>query len=529
MNVCGKVGMSADDRGASPVGARTRRLNAIRRQRRRSLIHTTLALIPGAGLLGTRYRRLGYILLAVLGALVLGTTLFVLAKGAVSAALNVAVRPDALLTIAGLAVVGALVWIFSIILTHRGTAPKRADPQTRLGLRLFTALICLVVALPMAQVVRYSLIQRDVVSTVFTGPAMKGLTPSTQQTATPDAQAVDPWEGVKRVNLLLIGSDAGDDRIGVRTDSMVEVSIDPQTGAAVLISIPRSLERAPIPASNPLHALYPNGYYCPNAKPGDECLINAIWALAEENKALFKNNPNPGLTSIRDVVGEVTGLHVDYSTVIDLAGFSQLVEAMGGVTVNVTERLPMDGHLVGGVVRDNLGWIEPGVQKLDGVQALWYARSRITTDDFSRQRRQRCLVGALIDQVNPVTMLSKYPDLARVAKDNVSTDLQVSQLPAWVDLIQRVQKGSITSLTFSLNNLSPANPDFAKIRRMVQDAIASPAAAASPSPTTSTGSSGSTSTTPTTAPTSTTTAKVPSTNPSTSTVTDGAVDVRTAC
>ena len=519
--------MSADDPGVSPVGARTRRLNAIRRQRRRSLIHTALALIPGAGLLGTRYRRLGYILLGVLGVMVLGTTMFVLAKGAVSAALNVAVRPDALLTIAGLAAVGALVWIFSIILTHRGTAPKRADPQTRLGLRLFTAFICLVVALPMAQVVRYSLIQRDVVSTVFTGPAMKGLTPSTQQTATPDAQAVDPWEGVKRVNLLLVGSDAGDDRMGVRTDSMVEVSIDPQTGAAVLISIPRSLERAPIPASNPLHALYPNGYYCPNAKPGDECLINAIWALAEENKSLFKNNPNPGLSSIRDVVGEVTGLHVDYSTVIDLAGFSQLVEAMGGVTVNVTERLPMDGHVVGGVVRDNLGWIEPGVQKLDGVQALWYARSRITTDDFSRQRRQRCLVAALIDQVNPVTMLSKYPDLARVAKDNVSTDLQVSQLPAWVDLVQRIQKGSITSLTFSLDNLSPANPDFAKIRRLVQEAITTAGKTPAASPT-------STATTATTPPTGTTTKAPPTSSSSPATTattapTDGVVDVRTAC
>ena len=101
---------------------------------------------------------------------------------------------------------------------------------------------------------------------------------------------------------------------------MVEVSIDPQTGSAVLISIPRSLERAPFPSSNPLHKLFPNGYYCPNAAPGNECLINGVWSVAEDNKNLFKNDPNPGLTTIRDVIGEVTGLHVDYSTVIDLAG-----------------------------------------------------------------------------------------------------------------------------------------------------------------------------------------------------------------
>ena len=183
----------------------------------------------------------------------------------------------------------------------------------------------------------------------------------------------------------------------------------------------------------------------------------------------------------------------------------------------------MDGHLVGGVVRDNLGWIEPGVQKLDGLQALWYARSRITTDDFSRQRRQRCLVGALIDQVNPVTMLSRYPDLARVAKNNVSTDLQVSQLPAWVELVQRIQKGSITSLTFSLDNLNPANPDYAGIRRLVQESIAAPATprptASAPPAATSTGTSTGTSTTKAPTPTGSTT----------SSTVNAAVDVRTAC
>ncbi len=521
--------MAADQPGGEPVGARTRHLLAVRRQRRRSLVHTAAAILPGAGLLGTRYRVLGYILLGVVAALFLVGAYFVVARGAVSSALNVAVRPDALLTVAGLTTVAALVWVFSIILTHRDTAPAQADPQTRLGLRLFTAVVCLLVALPMAQVVRYSLIQRDVVSTVFTGPAMGSLTPSVQQTATPDAQAPDPWEGVKRVNLLLLGSDAGDDRIGIRTDSMVEASINPQTGDTVLISVPRSLERAPFPASNPLHALYPNGYYCPNAKPGDECLINAVWALAEDNKALFKNNPNPGLTTIRDVIGEVTGLHVDYSTVIDLAGFQSLVNAMGGVTVNVTERLPIEGyHTSSGGVAGIEEYIEPGRQTLDGYHALWYARSRLLSDDFSRMRRQRCLIGALIDQVNPVSMLSKYPELAKVAKDNVSTDLTVAQLPAWVDLVQRIQRGSITSLTFTTDNISPANPNFAKIRQLVQDAITAPPTAPA---TTATPSDTSTSATP--APTSTSTSTKSSAKPSTSTTTPtlggGAVDVRTSC
>lgn len=512
----------AEQTDVRPVGARTRRRRHVRRQTRRSLIHTALAIIPGAGLLGTRYRRLGWIMLGVLAATVVIVAMFVLAKGAVSAALNVAVRPDALLAIAGLVTVGALVWVFSIILTHYGTAPDRVDGSSPWWLRIFTACICLLVIIPSFQVVRYALIQRDVVSTVFTGPSFGGLSASAGSKATPQAQAQDPWADVDRVNLLLIGSDAGNDREGTRTDSMVEVSIDPQTGSAVLISIPRSLERAPFPASNPLHKLYPNGYYCPNAKPGEECLINAVWSVAEQNKDLFKNDPNPGLTSIRDVIGEVTGLHVDYSTVIDLAGFQSLVDAMGGVTVNVTERLPIEGyHTSSGGIASVAGWIEPGVQKLDGYHALWYARSRLLSDDFSRMRRQRCLIGALLDQVNPVSMLSQYPQLAQVAKQNIATDIPVAQLPAWVDLVQRIQKGSITSLTFTSDNISPANPNYPKMREMVQAAI-NPAQA--PTPTTTTAppeSTKSTSKSPSKSTTSSTT--------TTPTAAGGVVDVRSSC
>ena len=516
----------AEQTDVRPVGARTRRRRHVRRQTRRSLIHTTLALVPGAGLLGTRYRRLGWVMLGLLAAMVIVVTLFVLAKGAVSAALNVAVRPDALLAVAGLTVVGGLVWIFSIILTHRGTAPDRVDGSNPWGLRLFTAFICLLVAIPAIQVVRYSLIQRDVVSTVFTGPAVGGLTPSALQTATPEAQAPDPWADVDRVNLLLLGSDAGNDREGTRTDSMVEVSIDPQTGNAVLISIPRSLERAPFPSSNPLHKLYPNGYYCPGAAPGNECLINAVWSVAEENKALFKNDPNPGLTTIRDVIGEVTGLHVDYSTVIDLAGFQKLVDAMGGVTVNVTERLPIEGyHTSSGGVAGIEGYIEPGRQTLDGYHALWYARSRLLSDDFSRMRRQRCLIGAVLDQVNPVNMLRQYPQLAQVAKENIATDIPVAQLPAWVDLVQRIQKGSITSLTFTSDNISPANPNYSKMREMVQAAIKPPEATTTPSPSTTT-TAPPTSTKTTSPKSSKSTTSSPTTTP---TVAGGVVDVRNAC
>ncbi len=535
--------MTSDSPGDTPLGARTRQRQEVRRGARRSARHTVAAIIPGAGLLGTRYRRFGLLLLAVLvlGAVALALTLA--ARGATTTALSLAVRPDLLLTLAGGATIGGLVWIFSIILTHRGTMPARTDRSSRFGLRALTGFMCLLVALPAFQVVRYSLIQRDVVSSVFGDLPSKAVggnsgSSNPESTVSPDQSAPDPWTGVQRVNMLLIGSDAGSDRTGVRTDSMVVASMDPQNGNTVLISVPRNLQRAPFPATNPLHNLYPNGYYCA-AAPGDECMINAVWGLAEGNKGLFPADPNPGLTTTRDVVGATLGLTIDYTTVIDLSGFQALVQAMGGVTVNVTERLPINGYhpnnnpaLIAGVE----GWIEPGVQKLDGYHALWYARSRLTSDDYSRMRRQRCLIGALVDQVNPVSMLSRYPELAQAAKEDISTDVQVTQLPAWVDLIQRLQKGTITSLTFTNDVINSANPDFSKMRALVQDALsaATHTATTNPTATPSTTTAPSTTAPPTSRPgakpSKTTTPKATtSTSTTVSAPPDSIVDVKSAC
>ena len=477
--------MSVDDRGARQL-SQSHRHRDLRTQHRRSIGLTALALIPGAGLTQTRYRRLGWVLLTIFVLGLVSLALVVTIRGASSTALLVAVNPDLLLAIAGVAVGGGLVWIVSIVLTHRGSEPSNADGASRFRLRLFTGLLCLVVAAPTVQLVRYASIQRDVVGTLFAGG---GRTPmnGNPAAAKPNNTTQDPWRGVPRVNMLLIGSDAGTDRTGVRTDSMVVASTDTKTGNTTLIGIPRSLQRVPFPASNPLHQMYPNGYYCPNAKPGDECLINAVWTLAEDNKHLFKGDDHPGLTTITGVIGEVTGLHLDYSTVIDLAGFQALVDAMGGVWVNVTERLPINGYHVGaGTQIDGVeGWIEPGYQHLDGQKALWYARSRLTTDDYSRMRRQRCLIGTILDQVNPTTMLAQYPQLAQVAKENISTDIGIDDLPAWVDLVQRVQKGSITSLAFTDENINTVRPNFDRMRELVQAAINPPTPPTSTPPTSS--------------------------------------------
>ena len=425
--------------------------------------------LPGAGLIPTRRRGLGLVLL--LGALLLGSLVLFYAwrKGFVVAALDLAVRPRFLVMLLVATTVGALLWCVGILLTARETSPGGPGAAWR---ALFAGVCCLLVVAPAATAVRYLTIQHDVVQVLTGGNPVEG-----------EAE-VNAWADKPRVNVLLLGSDAADNRVGVRTDSMMVASIDTDNGQTVLFSLPRNLERAPIPASNPLSTLYPNGYDC-----GDECLLNGIWTLATDHPDLFPGDSNPGLTSTRDVIGEILGLTIDRTLVVNLQGFQSLVDAMGGVDINVKERVCISCKLVNGRIVFAQGkerWIELGPQHLDGFHALWYARSRAGSDDFSRMRRQRCVTGAIIDQANPVQLLRNYPDLAKVIKDNLTLDIPTSELPAWAQLVGTVQEeGSIRSLPITNKVVRVANPDYDKIRDLVRSAMEPPRTTATPPSSTS--------------------------------------------
>ncbi len=478
------------DDGVGPRGARHGRGPRGARFYRRVALGT---LLPGAGLLRTSWRVLGYVLLFAFlaGAGYVGYRIWA-GGGVVDAGLDLVVDPGALQALAAGISVGIVVWVGSIVLTAELARP-RPPREGGVWRAAFALASCAVVALPGVLVVRYLDVQADLVSQVFVAAPTQGpAAPARPRPAPSPVGTVDPWADIPRVNLVLLGSDAGRDRLGVRTDSMMVVSINTRTGDTLLVGVPRNLENVPIPESNPLHQLYPYGYNC-----GDECLMNGIWTLAEDRPDLFPDDPNPGRTSTIDVLGAITGLDLSRSVVIDLSGFRQLVDAMGGVDINVTERVCIQCHLTAwGTFEwtsDTQEWLEPGLQHLDGRQALWYARSRATSDDYSRMRRQRCVAGALLEQADPVRMLARYPAIAKAVKDNVSSDIPTDELPAWVDLVERIQDGgSIRSLPLTSNVVNSANPDFTRIRSLVKKALkpprttktpsASPSASSTPSP-----------------------------------------------
>jgi anionic cell wall polymer biosynthesis LytR-Cps2A-Psr (LCP) family protein len=169
------------------------------------------------------------------------------------------------------------------------------------------------------------------------------------------------------------------------------------------------------------------------------------------------------------------------------------------VPTRADERLPIGGghqtgacDLPGGGCREGppnpiLGWIEPGLQHLNGYRALWYARSRATTTDYDRMRRQKCLMGAILKQANPLTVLENYSKLASAAQKVLLTDLTTGAVSGLLDVAPKAKKQSFTSVQFTNQVINPDAPDLSVIRAKVQEAIAAsdaaPVISATPSPT----------------------------------------------
>jgi hypothetical protein len=261
-------------------GRHARRDDRLDRLVRRFYVLTAAStLVPGLGLVPSRRRTgrtiLGVFLLGLAAALVYAVT-----KGVTSSILRVGVSRDALAVAIPLFVVGALAWIYGIVMTARDNIPPQVRGPRRTAMLVAASVAVLLVALPAAQAARYSIIQRALIADVFASIRPDG--------AAAPGDGEDPWAGTDRVNIMLVGSDAGPGRVGVRPDSTMVASIDTQTGRTVLFGIPRNLENIPFSESSPLRSIYPNGFDC-----GDQCLMEYVWTLGTDHADLFPATPAP--------------------------------------------------------------------------------------------------------------------------------------------------------------------------------------------------------------------------------------------
>jgi len=284
------------------------------------------------------------------------------------------------------------------------------------------------------------------------------------------------------VNILLLGGDAAADRPGVRTDSINLASVDVQTGDAVLLGLPRNLEHVRFPPGTPMARRFPDGFRLPVGPGGGrDDLLFGIWEYADANPDIFGGKTHQGAKVLMDAVGYTLGLKVDWYALVNMWGFAKLIDAIGGITLTVEQ------DVVYG--RRNEGLVKAGTRRLEGEEAMWYARSRTFSDDYSRMRRQRCVLGALLEQADPMTVLLRFNRIALATRDLVKTDIPRPMLRYLVPLALKVKNADVRTVQFLPPLINTSAPDWEKIRSITAKAIAdslgrSPfAAAATPSPT----------------------------------------------
>ncbi len=283
------------------------------------------------------------------------------------------------------------------------------------------------------------------------------------------------WSSDGRLDILLMGVDEGVGRFSLRPDAMILLSVDVATGRAALFGIPRYLDNVPLPPKSV------NAFPC-GCFPGH---LNALFRYAEDNPVWFRGaDRERGLLATQEAVGAMVGLHLDGRLVVNFIGFIRLVDALGGVTVNVPDslydpRLP-DPYSGGRVAIS----FSPGVQWMDGFTALAYARTRHQDSDYDRLWRQEWVLLALRRQMNPCTLIPRLPELLQIAGDSLSTNLPVDQLPDLMALAARVRPDGIARYQFwppDIQNQLDATM-IEEIRAMVRDPFPAPATPA-PHPT----------------------------------------------
>lgn len=220
-----------------------------------------------------------------------------------------------------------------------------------------------------------------------------------------NAPVPEEWDGAERVSVLVLGLDYRDWKAGEgppRTDTMILFTIDPISRTAGFISIPRDLW-VNIPGS---------GYG----------RINTAYQLGEAYQL-----PEGGAGLAIETVEELLGVPIQYYAQIDFSAFIDFINEIGGVKINVPEKIKVDP-----LGDDNTKWIKPGIQTLPGDLALAYARARKTEGgDFDRAQRQQQIIMGIRDRMvtkdGLLNLISKAPTLYNELSQGIHTNLTLDQ------------------------------------------------------------------------------------------------------
>ncbi len=438
-----------DERSSASSVAPTRTAadESARVQFRRALVLLVMTVVvPGSAQIAAGDRRIGRIALRVWLGLVVVTGLgLVVAFLSRSLFLSLVLDQRVLFLGRWIITAVAIAWVVLLLDAWRLGMPLRLPQRRRLAITAVNGVLCFVVAGSLLFAANVLAAQNHLIGTVF---------------ASEDVS--DATDG--RYNILLLGGDSGAGREGMRPDSINLVSVDAETGRSVIVSLPRNLQRVPFPEGTVMHEQFPDGFVGEDEDEG--FYLNGVSTWANDHAELFGDVADPGLLATTQAVEAITGLTVSYHVSINMEGFAQLVDAVGGVTVDVKQRTPKSG-----INERTKGWIEVGEQELNGEEALWYARSRKADNDFARMGRQKCVMNAMVSQLSPQKVLLNVQDIAESSAALLSTDIPASELDQFAGLALEARKNPISTVSIVPPAVDTTDPDFDVVRQMVTDAI----------------------------------------------------------
>ena len=297
-------------------------------------------------------------------------------------------------------------------------------------------------------------------------PASPTTTPTTAPTTTVPPKPERPRSGVDPAlvadvtNVLLLGGDGGPGRPGLRTDTMMLFSLHRPSGRAALVSIPRDLEQLLFPPGSALEQRYPYGF---------TEIANAVYPIVSSRsdlRAAYEvEGVRPGVVATAHAIGYSLDVTIHDYVLIDMQGFLELIDALGGVTVDVPKQVPMPGNVPGAPTRypDTIG---PGMIEMDGTTALGYVRSRKADTDYQRTARQRDLLEALATQISFDDVVLSFGSVASAVGGTLRTSLSPDELADTLAVI-----GGETAIVESVGLVPPlvnvARPDYGEMARIV--------------------------------------------------------------